>query len=141
MNDDISDADLEAYLDEALDPERAAMIEQLARVNPKLIARMSQIHRRRDAGVHTLGEIWRKYQIGVPRREVVSQYLLNVLPEEYQEYIDFRVKTLRCPFTIALIKDLQLQLAGETPTTVSRRKKIYHSSAGLLQPKEKPKKN
>ncbi len=134
MNEEISDADLEAYLDEALDAERAATIEQLARSNPKLITRMSQINRRRDAGVHTLGEIWRKYQIGVPNRDLVSQYLLQVLTAEHQVYIDFRFKVLKCPYTIALIKDLQAQMSGESPSTEQRRSKFYRSSAGLLKP-------
>ena len=134
MSQDFTDAELEAYLDEALDPDRAAELEQAAREIPELVQRLSHINRRRDAGIHTLGEIWRRYQIGVPSRDDVSQFLLNVLPAEHHQYIEYRLDILRCPYTIAILKDLQSKVQGESPTAATRREKFYKSSAGLLKP-------
>jgi len=136
-----SDEELEAYLDEALDPDQARRIELEMRRDATLIARLSQINRRRDAGIHTLGEIWRTNQVGVPDSSVLGQYLLGVLPEAERDYIDFRIEVLRCPFTIARIKDLQHQQAATDEGTETRRKKYYHSSAGLLKKKPRPNSN
>jgi hypothetical protein len=130
-----SDEELEAYLDEALDAERARDIELAMRHDATLIARLSQVNRRRDAGVHTLGEIWRTNQVGVPDNVILGQYLLGVLPDAHRDYIDFRVNVLRCPFTIARIRDLQQLQAESDDRTESRRKKYFHSSAGLLKKK------
>ena len=66
MANDFSDAELETYLDEALDPARAAELEDCLKQDKELLSRLSYINGRRDAGIHTLGEIWRRNQIGVP---------------------------------------------------------------------------
>lgn len=134
-----SDEELEAYLDEALDPDQARLIELAMRSDATLLARLSQINRRRDAGVHTLGEIWRTNQVGVPEVAQLGQYLLGVLPEPQRDYIEFRLQVLRCPFTIARIRDLQQQQAANDVALQTRRTKYYHSSAGLL--KKKPRSN
>jgi hypothetical protein len=133
-----SDEELEAYLDEALDSENARRVELAMRSDATLIARLSQINRRRDAGVHTLGEIWRTNQIGVPDVSVLGEYLLGLLPPEQKKYIDFRLQILKCPFTIAALNDLRQQQDESDEQTESRRRKYYHSSAGLLKKKPKP---
>ncbi len=133
-----SDRELEAYLDEALDAEQARRIEQAMKTDATVIARMSQINRLRDSGVHSLGEIWRYHQIGVPERAVVGQYLLGVLTQEQKDYIDFRLNILKCPFTMALVADLRNQQAESEDRSQKRRGKYYESSAGLLKNKRKP---
>jgi hypothetical protein len=133
-----SDRELEAYLDEALDAEQARRIEQAMKTDATVIARMSQINRLRDAGVHTLGEIWRQHQIGVPDRSVIGQYLLGVLAPEQKDYIDFRLDVLKCPYTMALVTDLRNQQAETADHSQRRRGKYYESSAGLLRNKRKP---
>lgn len=133
MSQEFTDAELEAYLDEALDSDRATELEQSARENPELVARLSHINRRRDAGVHTLGEIWRKHQVGVPTRDQMADFLLNVLSSEQADYIQYRLAILKCPFTIALKKDLEQSQQSEENVNKDRRSKIYKSSAGLLK--------
>ena len=135
-----SDRELEAYLDEALDAEQARRIEEAMRTDATLIARMSQINRMRDAGIHTLGEIWRQHQVGVPDRSVIGQYLLGVLPREYTAYIEFRLMVLKCPFTMALVNDLRNQQAESVDRAERRRGRYYESSAGLLRNKRRPRK-
>lgn len=133
MSSNFTDAELEAYLDEALNSARAAQLESATESDPELIERLAMINRRRDAGLHTLGEIWRQHQIGVPTREQMGNFLLNVLPEQEQEYIKFRIESLKCPYTIACLKDLKELQAESDDLTESRRKKYFHSSAGLLK--------
>ena len=53
---EFTEAELEAYLDETLDPDRASLIESQLTEGSDLLMRLSHINGRRDAGVHTLGE-------------------------------------------------------------------------------------
>lgn len=133
-----TDAELEAYLDEALDPTRAAELEDGLKVDRELLARLSHINGRRDAGIHTLGEIWRRNQVGVPTREQMGNYLLGVSSAEEVGYINFRMDVLKCRITAALLEDLKAQQAeSDAERSASRRSKIFQSSAGLLRKKDK----
>jgi len=128
-----TDAELEAYLDESLDSGRAMEVEEALQSDEKLLARLSMINGRRDAGVHTLGEIWRRNQIGVPTIEMMGNYLLGVLEDEEAAYIKFRMDHLRCPFTLAMYNDLVAQQNESAELSASRREKFYKTSAGLLK--------
>jgi hypothetical protein len=130
---EFNDAELEAYLDESLDSSRAAEIEQGLREDRELLQRLSRINSRRDAGIHTLGEIWRRHQIGVPTIEKMKSYTLGVLSAEESDYIEFRIKELRCPFTTAMQRDLQAQQVENAELSKTRREKFYKTSAGLLR--------
>lgn len=134
---EFTDAELEAYLDESLDPVRAAEVEQGLREDRELLRRLSRINGRRDAGIHTLGEIWRRHQIGVPTLEMMRNHLMGVLASEQSEYIEFRIKELKCPFTIAMLNDLKLQQTENEELSKTRREKFFKTSAGLLR-KKKP---
>jgi hypothetical protein len=128
-----TDAELEAYLDESLDSARAAEIEQAVRDNRDLLRRLSMINGRRDAGIHTLGEIWRRNQIGVPTVEAMGNFLLGVLSDEESDYINFRMEHLKCPFTLAMFNDLQIQQSENAEMSKTRRERFYKTSAGLLK--------
>lgn len=130
---EFSDAELEAYLDETLDPERASAIEKALAGNTELLNRLSQINGRRDAGIHTLGEIWRRNQLGVPTREELGGYLLGILDPEKADYIDFRVHILKCPFTIANLNDLKQEQEANDETVKQRRSRYLQSSAGYFE--------
>jgi anti-sigma factor RsiW len=130
---EFTQAELEAYLDEALGAERMAEIEHVLRQRPELLRRLAAIHSRRDVGVHTLAEIWRRSQIGVPTREELSDYLSGRLPKEHAAYIKFRVDTLKCRFTIANLRDLQAQQREAEAQTMARRNKYFRSSVGHLK--------
>lgn len=129
-----TDAELEAYLDESLDSGRATEIEDNLKTDPELLERLSVINGRRDAGVHTLGEIWRRNQIGVPTTEMMGNFLLGVCEEEESEYIKFRMEELKCPFTLAMYNDLLAQQNESAELSASRREKFFKTSAGFLKP-------
>ncbi len=133
MSTEFTDAELEAYLDESLDSSRAAEIESAIQTDQELIRRLSMINGRRDAGIHTLGEIWRRNQIGVPTTEAMGNFLLGVLPEDESAYINFRMEHLKCPFTLAMFNDLQTQQSESLELSKTRREKFYKTSAGLLK--------
>lgn len=133
MTNQFTDAELEAYLDETLDSELAAEVEKGLQEDKELLERLAQINGRRDAGVHTLGEIWRRNQIGVPTAEMMGNYLLGVTSPEESDYIQFRMDHLKCPFTVALFNDLQARQNESQEQSQSRREKFYRSSANLLK--------
>ena len=130
---EFTNAELEAYLDESLASEKAGELERRLRDDEDLLRRLSEINGRREAGMHTLGEVWRRNQLGVPTAEQMGKFLLGVLPDGESDYIRFRIEELECPFTTALRDDLQSQNKGADEQSTARRSKIYKSSAGLLK--------
>ncbi len=138
MSSDFTESELEAYVDESLDATRAAEIERALQTDRELLRRLSFINGRRDAGVHSLGEIWRQNQVGVPTREKIIAWIRDELPAEEADYLRFRVEILKCRFTAALLDDVRESCEGsETPTTLQRRKKILDASQRLLKPKKR----
>ena len=131
MSEEFSISELEAYLEEALPPEEMLRIENALRDSKELVKRLSQINGRRDAGIHTLGEIWRRNRLSCPPRNQLAGLLLNTLDEENRDYIEFHLKTVGCRFCIANLADLKRQHADADDVQV-RRKKYFDSSAGLL---------
>jgi hypothetical protein len=87
----ITQSDLQAYLDEALSPAEMAAIEVELRAKPDLLKQLAAINGRRDAGVHSVGEIWRRQRLSCPTREQLGSYLLGALDQGHAEYIDFHL--------------------------------------------------
>lgn len=134
---EFSDSELEAYLDSTLDPQRAGELEEVVRSDPHLLRRLAQVNARRSAGIHTLGEIWRRNQIGVPTKDEMRQHLSGTLTADESNYIEFRIKDLKCVFTLALLQDLQSETGDGREKSKNRRKKIYDQGAPLLPKKKK----
>jgi hypothetical protein len=137
---EFNDSELEAYLDESLDAVRATELELALSKDTHLLRRLSMINGRRDAGIHTLGEIWRRNQVGVPSNVEIEAYLAGKLAPAESEYIEFRVKELKCVFTIAMLQDAKSQHQDEASKSKSRRQKIYDQSAELLDRRKRKKK-
>ncbi|MCC9607035.1 hypothetical protein LOC68_14865 [Blastopirellula sp. JC732] len=129
----ISKTDLEAYLDEALPAERMAEIEETLRKQPELAEQLSQINGRRDAGVHTIGEIWRRHRLTCPSRETLGSYLLQVLDDEEAAYIQFHLDTVGCRVCQANLQDLASQQDAKSEDAAPRRQKYFQSSVGRLK--------
>ena len=129
----LTQADLEAYLDEALPAEAMARIERALRDNPKLGEQLAAINGRRDAGVHSLGEIWRRHRLSCPSREQLGSYLLRVLDEEAAGCIKFHLEISGCRVCGANFEDLKNRKTDEPAAVDSRRKKYFQSSAGHLR--------
>ncbi len=125
--------DLEGFLDEALPPEMMASIEDALRDDPQLAERLGEVIGRRDAGVHTVGAIWRRHRLSCPSRQELGSYLLGVLDNDLAGYIQFHLEVVHCRFCAANLQDLTMQQASsEQPSTATRRSKYFQSSAGYL---------
>jgi len=129
----IRQPDLEAYLDEALPAEQMTRIELALRNDEELMAQLRAINSRRDAGVHTLGEVWRRHRLSCPNRQQLGNYLLGTLAEDEEDYIVFHIETVGCRYCRANLSDLEKQQAEAHADVQQRRRKYFQSSAGFLK--------
>lgn len=134
MASDFTDSQLEAYLDEVLAVDQMAAVEDALRSNEALQKRLMAINGRRDAGVHSLGEIWRRRRLSCPAREQLGSYLLGVLPDAVADYVRFHLETVECRYCAANIEDLLAQQStAEAEQIRNRRHRYFQSSAGHLR--------
>lgn len=133
MPNEFDTPELEAYLDEALPPERMGQIEDALRDSEALREQVKSISGRRDAGVHSLGGIWRRHRLSCPPREQLGSYLLGVLSAEETDFVQFHLEVSGCRVCTASVEDLQGEqaLAGNEQVA-GRRKKYFQSSVGHL---------
>jgi len=130
-------SELEAYLDEALPPEEMARIERALRHDRQLRRQLAAVNARRDAGVHSLGAIWRRHRLSCPSREQLGSFLLDALPDELAEYIAFHLEVVGCRYCQANLADLKRQEAESPDAVETRRRKYFQSSAGYLRRPER----
>src|SRR5262245_29904789 len=107
----ITTAELDAYLDEALPAGRMSEIEHRLRSEPKLLEALRTASGRRDAGVHSLGEIWRRHRLSCPSRDELGSFLLGVAPPEQQRFLELHVNVVGCRYCLANLEDLRVRQA------------------------------
>jgi hypothetical protein len=130
----IHDAELEAWLDEALPVEVMSHIERQLRDNPKLAKRLAHLNARRSAGFHGLGAIWRRHRMTCLSREKLETYLEGKLPEAEKKYIRFHLNVIGCRFCQANLLDLQgLADGSRNADPQPRRRRYFESSVGMLR--------
>ena len=127
---EFTDAELVAFLDEALSDERSTLLESQLRDDAQLRDRLIAVRGRETAGLHTLGAIWRRGRLSCPTREELGQLLLETLPEEQADYIRFHLETAECRYCQANLADLEATSNAENNTV--RRRKYFQTSAGYL---------
>lgn len=133
MEPQFSMAELEAYLDETLCPQRTAQIEASLRDSDALGEQLATIVGRHDAGMHSLGGIWRRHRLSCPTRQQLGSFLLDVLEAGEADYVRFHLHTIGCRVCLASLADLQEQHAATNqPEITTRRQKYFQSSAGYL---------
>lgn len=133
MNDPYSQPDLQAYLDEALPAEEMARIEKAARDEPALLRQLAAIIARRDSGLISLGEVWRRHRLSCPTRQELGSFLLEVLPDDAAQYVTFHIEVVGCRYCQANVADMKNQQAEGQASTEGRRRKYFQSSAGHLR--------
>jgi len=135
MGETFEQTDLEAYLDESLPAEAMARIEASLRRDRALVRRLATIQARRNAGVHSLGAIWRRARLSCPTRQQLGGYLLGALEEEVADYIAFHLDMVGCRYCQANLADLENQQHEADAAARQRRRKYFQSSAGYLRRK------
>ena len=133
MSNVFTNAQLEAYLDESLPEEQMTAVETALRDDPQLTKQLSQLVGGRDAGVHSMGAIWRRHRLSCPSREQLGSFLLEVLDVEQAEYVRFHTESIGCRFCSASLDDLRQQHAAtDLDDSNARRQKYFQSSEGYL---------
>jgi DNA-binding phage protein len=138
---DITREQLHAYLDDALSDGETARVEQALRVSEPLRRSLRQAMQERDRGEHSLGAVWRRERLTCPTREQLGSYLLQVLDDGEQEYLDFHLNVIGCPFCTANLADLRALQQEPAPHARERRRRFFQSSAGFLQVAQDTKKD
>ena len=131
---------LAGYLDDALGEADIAQIEQELRKSEPLRQQLHKLMQERDRGEHSVGAIWRRQRLSCPPREQLGSFLLGVLDDDVQDYVQFHLKTIGCAYCLANLADMQTQQQDADGQVKKRRKRYYQSSAGLLQSPPKKKK-
>jgi hypothetical protein len=133
MNRHVTDAELEAYLEESLPADAMTGIELELRERPELLRRLSTILGRREAGVHSVGEIWRRHRLSCPDREQLGSYMLGVLDDDHAAYIRFHLEKIGCRFCQANFADLRQQQEETQELIVRRRTRYFQTTARYLR--------
>jgi hypothetical protein len=126
-----TDAELTAFLDEALTPGRSAELEHELRSNGVLRSRLLEIRGRESAGLHTIGAIWRRARLSCPTRSDLGQYVLGTLQAEASDYIRFHLDQIGCRYCQANLADLQAAVTADDQPA-QRRTRYFQTSAGYL---------
>src|SRR3954449_716946 len=124
---------LRAYLDDALDDAETHRVEQALRNSDGLRGQYTMVLQERDRGEHSVGSVWRREHLSCPTREQLGSFLLQALEPGFQDYVEFHLQTVACPYCQANLADLQDRRADATPQAQQRRRRFFQSSAGLLQ--------
>lgn len=124
--------ELAAYLDEALPEADMARIEQHLRSDPALLGQLAESRARRDSGMHSVGDIWRRHRLSCLTRDQLGSYLLGVLDESQAAYVKIHLEAVGCRYCQANVDDLRRQQSEKAATSEGRRRKYFQSSAGHL---------
>lgn len=129
----IDDETLRSYLAETLPGEASARVEKALRDSAELRARLEEVRQNRaDAGLHTLGAIWRRGRLTCPSRQQLGSYLLDALDPDLGSYLTFHLDVVQCPFCQANLADLKAKSAQPSGASQSRHHRILRSSQHLL---------
>ncbi len=130
-----TDQQLQAYLDEVLPTSSMSAVEQGLRDDGELRERLLALAGQREAGVHGLGEIWRRHRLSCPPRTQLGGFLLGTLEAEQHSYVQFHLEHIGCRLCAANLDDLQHRHAEQLQASQARRQRYFQTSAGLLRNK------
>ena len=133
MKDAVTQADLLAYLDEALSDSELARVEQALRQSASLRQILQRLMVERDKGEHSVGALWRRARLTCATREQLGSYLLDVLEDDVADYIKFHLETIHCPYCQANLTDLSRRRKEPGKDGDSRRRKLFTSSVGAVR--------
>jgi len=129
---EFTDAELAAFLDEALPAGRCSELEHALRIDANLRNRLIEVRGRETAGLHTIGAIWRRARLSCPTRQQLGQYALGTLEDDPTDYIRFHLERIGCRYCQANLADLEAA-AAENDQPQQRRRRYFQTSAGYLK--------
>jgi hypothetical protein len=127
-----TDQQLQAYLDESLPAAVMSALEKELRGDQSLRDRLVQVSGMREAGVHSLGEIWRKNRLSCPGRQQLGSFILGAMDEQTADYIQFHLEVVGCRVCQANLEDLKTQNSEQAEAKQDRRRRYFQTSVGQL---------
>lgn len=114
---------------------------EIAVVKHRLLTRLAQATRRAMAGdayedesSTTHGElltlVWEAQRPSCPKRTTLGKYVLDILPDDWRDYVHFHVHALGCLFCNANLVELSEQRLGDEAAQVSAR--LFQSTIGFF---------
>ena len=124
---------LRAYLLDELPPGTLARVEKALRDSAELRAQLEDVRQNRsEAGLHTLGAIWRRSRLTCPSRQQLGSLLLDALDPDLASYLTFHIEVVECPFCQANLADLKGKAEPAAHHARTRHNRILQSSRHLL---------
>src|SRR5271170_1020375 len=124
---------LRAYLLDELPAGTLARVEKALRDSAELRAQLEDVRQNRgEAGLHSLGAIWRRGRLTCPSRQQLGSLLLDALDPELAAYLQFHIEVVECPFCQANLADLKGKAEPASNLARTRQHRILQSSKHLL---------
>ena len=101
----------------------------------KLTGAAPQAHEWQEADLardSTVGRIWREEGVSCPKRSTLGRYLLGVLDDEWNTYIDFHVRQADCDRCNANLDDLRSEDERDAASHERLVEQCFASSVGFL---------
>jgi RNA polymerase sigma factor (sigma-70 family) len=77
----------------------------------------------------TVARVWREQRLTCLKRSTLGSYLLGVVDDPWQSYIQFHLDVVGCPMCVANLSDLEAEQEEEGGVDIER---IFQSSVGFL---------
>jgi hypothetical protein len=124
---------LRAYLLDELPAGTLARVEKALRDSAQLRAQLEDVRQNRgEAGLHSLGAIWRRSRLTCPSRQQLGSLLLDALDPELAAYLRFHIEVVECPYCQANLADLKGKAEPASNLSRTRQHRILQSSKHLL---------
>jgi hypothetical protein len=124
---------LRAYLLDELPAGTLARVEKALRDSAELRAQLEDVRQNRgEAGLHSLGAIWRRARLTCPSRQQLGSLLLDALDPDLAAYLRFHIEVVECPFCQANLADLKGKAEPASTVARTRQHRILQSSKHLL---------
>jgi anti-sigma factor RsiW len=124
---------LRAYLQDELPAGTLARVEKALRDSAELRARLEDVRQNRsEAGLHSLGAIWRRSRLTCPSRQQLGSLLLDALDPDLAAYLRFHIEVVECPYCQANLADLKGKAEPASTHAKTRHHRILQSSRHLL---------
>lgn len=127
------------YLEEALPGEEMARVEELLRVSADWRAALLDLRNEVDLGEHSVATIWRRHRLTCSTRERLGAYIMNALPPEEMDYIQFHLNVVQCRSCQANLTDLRATINPDpyhTDESSQRRQRCFQTSIHHLPRRE-----
>ena len=102
------------------------------RSSETLRQQLQAVVQERERGDHSIGAIWRMARLTCPSREQLGSYVLQVLDPGLQDYVEFHLKTIGCPYCQANLSDLECRQQRSRTTCSGTPSAVFRVKRGVL---------